>query len=536
MAIASAPPTQTIDISPVGRVEGDLDVRVDIANGVVVDAWTQAELFRGFEVILRGKDPQAGLVVTPRACGICGASHLTCAAWALDTAWGTTVPRNAILARNLGQIVESLQSIPRHHYGLFMIDVTNANYAKSKFYEEAVRRYAPFTGTNYEVGVTISGRPVEIYALLGGQWPHSSFMVPGGVMCAPTLSDMTRATAILDYFRKNWVESMWLGCTLERFEQVKSYDDFMAWLDEKPEHANSDLGYYWRMGIDIGLDKFGRGIGKYITWGYLPHEDKYQKPTIEGRNAALLMKSGVYDGASDTFKLMDQAFTREDMQHAWYDEDRIVHPFDRTTAPRQDNAIDFEAKYSWATAVSHEQNGRLEAGPLSRQLVAGGSHGEAWQWKDPLVHDMYRKMGGASVLLRHFARMHEVIKLYREAERNIREFRLDDEWYIKPVEKDGTGWGATEAIRGALAHWVQVEGGKIKNYQIVAPTTWNVGPRTSTGARGPMEEALIGTPIANLSDPVEVGHVARSYDSCLVCTVHAHDAATGEELARFRTA
>jgi hydrogenase large subunit len=417
-----------------------------------------------------------------------------------------------------------------------MIDVTNANYAKSKFYEEAVRRYAPFTGTNYEVGVTISGRPVEIYALLGGQWPHSSFMVPGGVMCAPTLSDMTRATAILDYFRKNWVESMWLGCTLERFEQVKSYDDFMAWLDEKPEHANSDLGYYWRMGIDIGLDKFGRGIGKYITWGYLPHEDKYQKPTIEGRNAALLMKSGVYDGASDTFKLMDQAFTREDMQHAWYDEDRIVHPFDRTTAPRQDNAIDFEAKYSWATAVSHEQNGRLEAGPLSRQLVAGGSHGEAWQWKDPLVHDMYRKMGGASVLLRHFARMHEVIKLYREAERNIREFRLDDEWYIKPVEKDGTGWGATEAIRGALAHWVQVEGGKIKNYQIVAPTTWNVGPRTSTGARGPMEEALIGTPIANLSDPVEVGHVARSYDSCLVCTVHAHDAATGEELARFRTA
>jgi Ni,Fe-hydrogenase I large subunit len=320
MAIAPAPPTQTIDISPVGRVEGDLDVRVDISDGVVVDAWTQAELFRGFEVILRGKDPQAGLVVTPRACGICGASHLTCAAWALDTAWGTTVPRNAILARNLGQIVESLQSIPRHHYGLFMIDVTNANYAKSKFYEEAVRRYAPFTGTNYEVGVTISGRPVEIYALLGGQWPHSSFMVPGGVMCAPTLSDMTRATAILDYFRKNWVESMWLGCTLERFEQVKSYDDFMAWLDEKPEHANSDLGYYWRMGIDIGLDKFGRGIGKYITWGYLPHEDKYQKPTIEGRNAALLMKSGVYDGASDTFKLMDQAFTREDMQHAWYDE------------------------------------------------------------------------------------------------------------------------------------------------------------------------------------------------------------------------
>src|SRR5471032_457179 len=182
---------QTLDISPVGRVEGDLDIRVDIQDGHVVNAWTQAELFRGFEVILRDKDPQAGLVVTPRACGICGASHLTCAAWALDTAWATTVPRNAILARNLGQIVESLQSLPRHHYGIFMIDYTYKKYAGSKYFEEAVKRWAPFTGTNCEIGVTISAQPVEIHALLGGQSPNPSYMVPGGVMCAPTLSDVT---------------------------------------------------------------------------------------------------------------------------------------------------------------------------------------------------------------------------------------------------------------------------------------------------------------------------------------------------------
>jgi uptake hydrogenase large subunit len=151
--------TQTLDISPVGRVEGDLDVRVDIREGVVVDAWTQAALFRGFEVILRGKDPQAGLIVTPRACGICGASHLTCAAWALDTAWGTEIPPNAVLARNLGQIMESLQSIARHHYALFIVDYTNRNYARSQHYEEAVRRWAPFTGKHYELGIAISGRP-----------------------------------------------------------------------------------------------------------------------------------------------------------------------------------------------------------------------------------------------------------------------------------------------------------------------------------------------------------------------------------------
>jgi uptake hydrogenase large subunit len=504
---------QTLDISPVGRVEGDLDVRVDIQDGVVVNAWTQAELFRGFEVILRDKDPQAGLVVTPRACGICGASHLTCAAWALDTAWQAEVPPNAILARNLGQITESLQSIPRHHYGLFMIDYTNKNYSHSLFYEEAVKRWAPFTGTNYEIGITISGRPVEIYALLGGQWPHSSYMVPGGVMCAPTLTDVTRAWSILEYFRRNWAEPIWLGCSFERYEEIRSYDDFLSWLDERPEHANSDLGLFWRMSVDVGLDRFGRGVGRYMSWGYLPDENRYNRPTIEGRNAAVLMKSGVYDGHSNTHQLMHQAHTREDTVHSWYDEPGGLHPWDRTTVPLQKNDADMAGKYSWSTAVRHDQVGRLEAGPLARQLVAGGQHGEAWQ-----------------------PRMHELVKLYREAERSLREFNLKAPWYIKPNEKDGRGWGATEAIRGALCHWIDIQNGKIKNYQIVAPTTWNVGPRTANGDRGPIEESLIGTPIADPTDPVEVGHVCRSYDSCLVCTVHAHDSKTGKELARFRTA
>lgn len=529
-------PIETLDISPVGRVEGDLDVRVDIEDGVVVNAWTQAALFRGFEVILRDKDAQAGLIVTPRACGICGASHLTCAAWALDTAWQTEVPRNAILARNLGQIAESLQSLARHNYGLFIIDFTNKKYAGSKFYDEAVRRWTPYTGKHYEIGVAISGRPVEIYALFGGQWPHSSYMVPGGVMCAPTLTDVTRAWSILEHIRRSWIEPIWLGCSMERYEQIRSYDDFMQWLEEKPAHATSDLGLFWRMSEDIGLNTFGRGSGRYFSWGYLPHENKYNKPTVDGRSACVIMKGGFYDGRSDTHKSIDQAQIREDTLHAWYDETSGLHPFDRVTKPTQRNPTDFAGRYSWSTAPTHAELGRLETGPLARQLIAGGKHGESWQHQDPLILDMYRKLGGASVMLRHFARMHEVVTLYRQAERALREFRLKDVWYIKPTERDGRGWGATEAIRGALCHWIDVKDGKIKNYQIISPTTWNIGPRSDKGERGPIEQALIGTPVANAFDPVEVGHVCRSYDSCLVCTVHAHDKRTGAELARFRTA
>ncbi len=167
-------------VSPLGRVEGDLDLNVTIQDGHVTQAWTEAAMFRGFEIILRGKDPQAGLIVTPRICGICGGSHLFKSVYALDTAWATHVPENATRIRNLAQCCETLQSIPRWYYALFAIDFTNKKYAGSAMYEEAVRRHAAFVGTAYETGVALSNKPVEVYAIFGGQWPHSSFMVQAG--------------------------------------------------------------------------------------------------------------------------------------------------------------------------------------------------------------------------------------------------------------------------------------------------------------------------------------------------------------------
>ncbi len=528
---------EILNISPIGRVEGDLDVRVEIADGVVTNAWTQAEMFRGFEVILRGKDPQAGLVVTPRACGICGASHLTCAAWALDVAYGNHVPRNAILARNLGQLVESIQSIPRYFYGLYATDMVHSRYQSSKYYPEVAKRFAPFTGTSFELGVTISGRPVEIYALLGGQWPHSSYMVPGGVMCAPTLTDITRAWSIMEHFRRNWLEPVWLGASIERYEQIKTYADFLAYLDENERQAGSDLALWWKAGLDYGFDKYGKGVGRYAAWGYCPHEDRYQRPTMEGRQDSLVIKGGLYDGAGDRFLRLTQDRVRESTTSSWYQEDaQDVHPLSRHTNPVEKNAHDFDGKYSWATAVQDMELGRCEVGPLARQLVSAGPSAGPWQRTDGFIRDCYRQLGGASVHLRQLARMHELVAIYREIERCLRELRLNEPFYEKPTVRDGQGWGATEAARGALAHWISVKDGKIENYQIIAPTTWNVGPRDHKQRRGPIEEALIGTPIANKSEPVEVAHVARSFDSCLVCTVHAYDGKTGEALWSYRTA
>jgi uptake hydrogenase large subunit len=525
-----------LHISPLGRVEGDLDVRVSIRDGVVTSAWTEAAMFRGFEIILRGKDPQAGLIVTPRICGICGGSHLYKAVYALDTAWKTELPPNATLVRNIAQACETLQSIPRWFYALFAIDLTNKNYAKAEEYDEAVRRFAPFVGTSYEVGVTLSGKPVEVYAIYGGQWPHSSFMIPGGVMCGPTLSDVTRSIAILEYWKDEWLEKRWLGCSVDRWLENKTWDDVLAWAEENESQRNSDCGFFIRFARRIGLDKFGAGFGNYLATGTYFNPEKYARPTIEGRNAGLINRSGIY--ADGNYYDFDQALVREDVTHAFYEGSHSLHPFEGRTEPIDPADGRKQGKYTWAKAPRYEIPGLgsrpLETGPLSRQVVAGKPGAEGWQDFDPLFHNAVTTVG-PSVLVRVMARMHEAAKYYKLARGWLDQLDLHEKFYIKPVElPDGRGFGSTEAARGSLSDWIVLKDGKIENYQVVTPTAWNIGPRDSREVNGPMEQSFVGTPIADTSDPVELGHVARSYDSCLVCTVHAYDEKTGKELARFR--
>ncbi len=523
-------------ISPLGRVEGDLDLKIKIEDNIVCDAWTQASMFRGFEIILKGKDPQAGLIVTPRICGICGGSHLYKAAYALDTAWRTHVPPNATLVRNIAQACETLQSIPRWFYALFAIDLTHKNYRKLPEYDEVVRRFAPFTGTSYEKGVTLSGKPVEVYAIFGGQWPHSSFMIPGGVMCAPTLSDVTRAISILEYWKNEWLEKTWLGCSIDRWLENKTWEDVLAWAEENESQYNSDCALFLRFGKAAGLDRYGGGCGSYLATGTYFMPEMYEHPTIEGRNQALINRAGVYDG--EEFHDFDHLRVRESTAHSFYKGDTYLHPWEGVTEPIDPKEGHAQGKYSWAKSPRYEVPGKgpmpLEAGPLARQVIAGRPGAAEYQDYDPLFLDAIKTVG-PSVLVRVMARMHEACKYYKLAQKWLRELRLHEPFYSKPVEyPEGKGFGATEAARGALADWIVLKDGKIENYQVITPTAWNIGPQDGNGVHGPMEQSFIGTQIRDPSDPVEMGHVARSYDSCLVCTVHVYDAKTDRELSRFR--
>lgn len=526
-----------LNISPVGRVEGDLDVKVYMENGVVTRAHTQAAMFRGFERIMQGKDPQSGLIVTPRICGICGGSHLYCASSALDTAWKTTLTPNALLLRAIGQATETIQSIPRWFYAIFATDMANKKFANKKLYDQVVKRFAAYLGTSFQTGVTASGRPVEVYALFGGQWPHSSYMVPGGVMCAPTLKDITRAHSIMNQFRNDWLESTWLGCSIEKYRQVQTWDQLMAWVDENESQRNSDLGLFIRASLEFGLDKFGQGCGNFLAYGTYLHKDKYNNPTIEGRNDALIGPSGYYNSHTKKYSDFNHLDIKEHVSHSWYtDQGGALHPWDEpipTPVVSQNlENTDFNGKYSWSKSPRY-QGMASEAGPLSRCLMYAKPNNLPHQTRDTLIKDAMDKIG-PSVFLRTLARMQEAPILYDNVDQWLREVDLDGEFYIKPEEKDGKGFGATEAARGALAHWIEIENGVIKNYQVMAPTTWNVGPNDDQGKSGPIEAALTGIEIEDASDPVEVGMVARSFDSCLVCTVHAHDAKTGKQLAKFK--
>ena len=236
----------------------------------------------------------------------------------------------------------------------------------------------------------------------------------------------------------------------------------MEWLNENESHYNSDLGLLLRAGIEFGLDKFGQGVGKFLAWGAYLHKDMYNKPTIEGRNPAAISPGGFWDGKQ--YHEADHKQVQEHVKHAWYlNQADALHPFDQPApSPSLDSRTlehtDFNNKYSWSKAPRFMGHA-AEAGPLARVIMNANPNNKSHQINDPLFGDIMEKMG-PSVFTRVLARVHEAPRLYVMINDWLSQVRLDDEFYIKPTERDGVGWGATEAARGALAHWIKVKDGR----------------------------------------------------------------------------
>ncbi len=485
---------ETIQI-PLNRVEGDLEVKVTIDNGIVTDAWMIGTMYRGIEKMMAGRAALDGLVITPRVCGICSTSHLLAAARALENIFESPVAYNGSLVRQLVLGAEKLQNDVRHVNLMFSADFTNKRYEKKSLYEEAVKRYQPYAGTSVIEVIQASKKIPEIIAILGGQWPHSSFIVPGGITSGPSGADLRQCKMILSGFRR-WYEKQILGSSIKKWLQIQTPDQLDSWLEEE-SHAESDLGFLIRCGREFELDTIGTGHESYLA---VP---EHSLPGIVTGGA---VSGGVLtDNKVHPFSQQDVS---EQIRYSYYlDAGKSGHPMETSTRPA---VPDNSKKYSWCKAPRYDGQA-VETGPLAELLVN----------ENPLFKELV-KQNGNSALVREIARLTRPARLLPLMEAWFNDIDLNAPFYRNPGEFiDGEGFGLVQAPRGFLGHWLQISDGRIEHYQIISPTTWNASPRDNNDIRGPIEEALIGTPVQDSKNPVEVGHVVRSFDLCMVCSVHA---------------
>jgi hydrogenase large subunit len=489
---------------PLNRAEGDLEIKIEIENGIITEAWSAGTMFRGFENMMRGRGALDGLVITPRVCGICSLTHLTAAVEALDAIADVTPPDNARRLRNLALMVETIQSDVRQALLMFMVDFTNREtYHDHQLGSEAEKRYSPLAGKSAIEVIRETKRLLQIVAIIGGQWPHTSFMVPGGVTSIPEISKILQCRIIYERFC-SWYERSVLGCSIERWLEIKNVDELNKWLEESPSHRESEVGFFIRFARLAGLDLIGKGSGRFLSYGNFTLPQETSLSGVEGR----LIGSGFAVG-TDVFPF-EAGRISEDISHSWYKQSAApAHPYAGTTTPYA-SGQDSQA-YTWVKAPRYG-GAVAETGPLAEMIING----------TPLFHDLIGN-DGANVFVRELARLVRPAHLLRPMTTLIAELltRRDDSFYY-PINEipDGEGAGMIQAARGALGHWVKIRDQKIVHYQIITPTAWNGSPRDERGVRGAWEEALIGTPIKNMNNPVEAGHVVRSFDPCLVCAVH----------------
>ena len=485
------------------RVEGDLEVSADVLDGAVIDARCRGTMYRGFERIMIGRGPLDGLVITPRICGICSTSHLMAAARALDTIAHVTPPPDAVRMRNLALMTEHVQSDVRHTVLMFCGDLVNPAHSSDPHFEEAVRRFEPFKGESVIEVIRETKKVLEVVAIIGGQWPHSSFMIPGGIASVPSAADLLQCSMLVRAFQQ-WYERRVLGCSIERFLEVRSSTDLDTWLEESKTHREGDLGFLIRCARSMGIDRIGGGYGNYVTYGSLemPLETAVRAPD----RAPFLEPGGFAQGTN--VQPFDQQAVEEHVAHSWYaDYPDGRHPFEGETRPY---ATGSEGdKYSWAKAPRYGDQ-PAETGPLAEAVIGGNL----------LIQDLINRQG-PNAFVRQLARITRPVRLLPAMQTWISEAKGDGTFYKKPKPfENGRGFGLCHAARGALGHWVEIADGAISHYQIITPTAWNASPRDTRHQRGPIEEALIGTPVSDLDNPVDIFHIVRSFDPCLVCTVH----------------
>ncbi len=480
-------PTRRI-LGPFNRVEGDLEIDIEIHDGTVSSARVNSPLFRGFEQILQGKDPLDALVYTPRICGICSVAQSVAAARALGEAQNIFVAPNGKLATNLILATENLADHLSHFYLFFMPDFARDDYAEHPWFQEITSRFKAQTGAASREALKSRAEFLHITGILAGKWPHSLAIQPGGSTRSIEPQERVRLLAILGSFRQ-FLESTMFADSLESLSSLSSSDELDKWTDA---HRGSDFGRFLQISKFLQLENSGKIDSRFMSYGSYETEDGH------------LFSRGLWHQESSTLNPED---ITEDISSSWLQaQPSPRHPYDGSTIPDSN----FENGYSWCKAP--RLGGEIvEVGALARQQVNG----------HPLIRDLIENQG-ANVRNRVIARILELSLVVPEMESWVKQLKPREPFCTQMRDLDeAQGAGLVEAARGSLGHWVRVKHGRILNYQIIAPTTWNFSPRDTDGQPGPLELALEGTPVGDDGkNHVAIQHIVRSFDPCMVCTVH----------------
>jgi hydrogenase large subunit len=463
-----------IKLDPVTRLEGHMKIEVEVDdNKKVISAKSTGNMFRGFESLLKGRDPRDAVHITQRICGLCPVSHAVASVKAIEASQNFRPTGQARLLRNLIQGGNFLSDHILHFYHLTLMDFVQG--PDRSPWQTSVTRDMRFSKSaadkifqNYIKALEIRRKAHEMVSVFSGKIPHVMSIMPGGVTKTPTAEEINQYKALLSEVR--------------------------AFVDNQYQEDVQKIASVYKDYFQIG-----KGYGNFITFGLFEVEG--------GEQPKSLFRSGRYTDGE--YWSVDIDKVTEDVSHAWYEDTQPQTVRAEGTNPKLDKA----SAYSWIKAPRYMDIPH-EAGPLARMWINGD----------------YRK--GISVMDRHVARMLESRKIANALSIWINQVVPGVQEYNPTMHqtstvRTGEGIGLTEAPRGALVHYIKYANNLIQNYQVVTPTCWNASPMDRNRKMGPLEKALTGVQVKDKDNPVELIRIVHSFDPCTACAVHIIDPEKG---------
>jgi len=562
---------QKIVVDPITRIEGHLRIEARVEDGRVAEAWASSTMFRGFEIIMKGRDPREAWLMAQRICGVCTTVHALASVRSVEDALGIQIPDNARIVRNLIGGIQCVQDHVIHFYHLHAldwVDVTSALKADPAKTAQLAQSISDWPNSSPDYFRTIKEkldafvRSGQLGPFANGYWGHPAYRLPpeANLMAVAHYlealdwqRDVIRAHAILG--GKNPHPQTYLvggmAIPVDPNSEVALNADKLALLKRLFTKALQFVQQVYIPDL-LAVASFykdewasiGEGLGNFLAYGDYPD-----------RAGNFFLPSGVILNRDlSQVHPMDHQKVAEYVTHSWFQyaegDQTSKHPWNGETVPNYTGPkppyeyLNTDEKYSWIKAPRYDDQ-PMEVGPLARMLVAYASGHKRVK---ELVDGVLKQLGAGpealfSTLGRTAARGVETLvvaeqlnawvdELAENMARGDLQVHNGEKWDPATWPKEAQGWGWHEAPRGALGHWVHIVDGKIANYQCVVPSTWNASPRDAKGRPGAYEAALVGTPVADPERPVEILRTIHSFDPCMACAVHVLDP-HGREVTRI---